>query len=137
MSHDTLIQLTEIHNEARFGFTSALFGQRACLEGEIAVFQWMRQLCTAYNGGFWRFYRLSNGGLFMAPSANEPMHLTWPMNWSDEHVSCQAAGIVVTLFALSQMMQSHSDELLTENYQLLREYLVEHPEAGAMLRLID
>lgn len=137
MSHDTLIQLAEITGEHRFGFTTELFGQRACLEGELAVFQWMRRLCSTYDGGYWNFYRLSNGGFFMAPNETEPMRLVWAMNWSDELVSAQVAGIVATLFALYQTMQTHPDDLLVENYHLLREFLSEHPEAEAMFRLID
>ncbi|HCN72215.1 MAG TPA: antirestriction protein [Pusillimonas sp.] len=135
--HDLQIHVTEITEEQRFGFTSKLFGERAFIEGEIAVYQWMRQLCTTYNGGYWRFFGLSDGGYFMQPDVEEPLRLVWPLNWSDEVVSAQAAGIVATMFGLSQVLESYPDELVIDNYHKLREFLGQHPESRAMFRLID
>ena len=137
MIHDLQIHVTEITDEQRFCFTSKLFGERAFLEGEIAVYQWMRQLYTTYNGGYWRFFSLSNGGYFMQPDVDDTLHLVWPLNWSDEVVSAQAAGIVATMFGLSQAMATFSDEVMIENYHKLREFLGQHPESRAMFRLID
>lgn len=137
MLNDTQIQITEITDKARFEFTANLFGENVCIEGELAVYQWMRRLCSSYNGGYWQFYGLSNGGFLMCPTGAKTFHLVWSLNWSDEVVSAQAAGIVATLFALSQVMETNPDDLVVENYYRLREFLAEHPEAEAMFRLID
>ena len=137
MLQDTQILATEVKDELRFGFTTQLFGDGACIEGERAVYQWMRRLCSSYNGGYWQFYCLSNGGYFMMPSGADSLRLVWPLNWSDEVVSPQAAGVVATLFALSEMMERGADDLQIQNFHLLRDFLAEHPEAGAMFRLTN
>ena len=34
---------------------------------EDSVYQFMRHLCSEYNGAYWQFFELSNGGFYMAP----------------------------------------------------------------------
>src|SRR5690606_10669927 len=104
---------------------------------ERAVFEWMRQLCAAYNGGYWEYYAVSNGAYFMAPGRSEPMRLQWAMNWSDETISPMAAGVVATLFGICQILESFPDDGLAERYHLLRDYAYELPECAAIMRLID
>ena len=137
MLHDTQIQVSEIMGEDRFAFTTTLFGKNSYLKGEHAAYQWMRQLCQEYTGGYWRFFALSTGGCFMAPEGHTSYRMTNAMNWSDETISAQAAGIVVTLFALSTLLHSEADECLIYNYHCLHDFLAGHDEAQAMLRLID
>src|ERR1700688_1442010 len=40
---------------------------RPVLRVEDAVYRVMRDLAQEYRGGYWHFYELSNGGLYMAP----------------------------------------------------------------------
>jgi len=39
------------------------------LYGENLVYLWMKKLCDEYNGGYWTYYKLSNGGYYMAPAS--------------------------------------------------------------------
>jgi hypothetical protein len=60
----------------RMGFLPKHFGSRRYLQGENAVYDWMRRLCPDYTGGFWDFVELSNGGFYMRPSKDSTyMHL--------------------------------------------------------------
>ena len=43
---------------------------RAFLMFESHVYNWMRRLCPNYDGVFWQFYELSNGGFYMASAGN-------------------------------------------------------------------
>ncbi|TFL14045.1 antirestriction protein [Pusillimonas caeni] len=131
------IVVTEVTGPARMDFLPKLFTGQAFLLGEHVVFGWMRQLCQAYNGGYWQYFEASNGAMFMAPQRDEKMHLAWAQNWSDELVSGQAAGIVATLFGLCQLVEEYRDEGMVERYHLLRDFAATHPEWKSIYRLID
>ncbi len=138
MSHiDATITATLVSEDERLAFTPKLFGKHFML-GEQLVYDWMGSLCTEYTGGFWAFYELSNGGMFMAPTEQLEMHLRWAMNYSSEHVSAQAAGIVATLFAMNQVINSEQyEQSLIDRFYALREYAAAHEDARAIYRLID
>ena len=61
----------------------------------------MGRTCADYQGGLWQFYELSNGGFFMTLDRDEPMRLCWPDNYFEGQTSPEAAGIGITLMALS------------------------------------
>ena len=48
-----------------------------------------------YEGGFWHFIRLPDGGGYMMPDGDR-FHLVNGENWFDRTVSADAAGIIVT-----------------------------------------
>ena len=52
----------------RMGFVDKLFGISYVLKLEPTVFRFAEHLAApTYNGGYWQFYALSNGGFYMAP----------------------------------------------------------------------
>ena len=55
------IVATLVDDENRLDFLPTFFGPRFMLHGETLIYAWMRKLCSAYNGGYWKFYTLSNG----------------------------------------------------------------------------
>lgn len=133
----TALTATAITGPARLDFLPKLFNEQSYLYGERAVFEWMRRLCQDYNGGYWEYYKVSNGAYFMAPRRPEPVRLQWALNWSDETVSPMAAGIVVTLFGIYQILESFPDDDMAERYRLLCQYAYELPESRSIMRLID
>lgn len=137
MTQSASMMATEVIGKEKKHFTTQLFGDQLFWYAESYVYAWMRKLCSQYNGGIWKFFKTSNGAMFMAPDSSESMHLAWAMNWSDEHISAEAAGIVVTLFALNTLINVIRDEALIERYYLLHEFAVNHDESPAILRLID
>ena len=127
----------QVADKDRLDFTPRLFGQHF-LHGEQLVYVFMRRLCCEYYGGYWQYYELSNGGMYMAPSIEQQLRLTWEMNCSDEQVSADAAGIVATLFALNHVICTESDNhMMIERFYALKEYAAEHGEAREIYRLID
>lgn len=87
----------------------------------------------------WSFYTLSNGGAFMAPDADggDKWHLFNSMNGNDAEMSVVAAGIAVCLIEYSHHACRTECDAMTAHYYRLRDYALQHPEAHAILRIID
>jgi len=118
----------------------ALFGNHY-LQGEALVYTVTRKHTAEYEGGYWNYYALSNGGYYLAPDlGDEPLTISVPGNSFKGELSPDATGIVSTLFALGILMQEvETDEHphLVEQYDRLKEFACEHPEYKAILEAID
>lgn len=126
-----------VPDHERMGFLPRHFGSRRFLQGENAVYDWMRRLCPDYTGGFWEFVELSNGGFYMRPSKDSTyMHLCVDGNGFDRPVSADAAGIIVTLFALNSLLWAGAQDLAKAD-DALREFAFAHAEGRSILRAID
>lgn len=129
-----------VADENRLDFLPAYFGPRLMMRGEALIYGWMRRLADAYNGGFWHYYKLSNGGFYMAPELGR-LRLDVAGNGYSGEMSADAAGIVANLFALGQMageiQGTDAADALIDRYYYLREFAADHPEASAIYRAID
>ena len=101
----------------------------------------MSRLDNEYNGGYWEFYELDNGGFFLAPSEDRDYKLC-SINHNEEVVSNITAGIVVTLFALNALMviENISDSMqsqLVDKYYALKDFAADCDEAKEIFSLID
>lgn len=94
-------------------------------------------MCPDYRGGYWEFFTLSNGGFYMAPAAERAFVLTCEGNGVRGEVSADAAGIVATLMTLNCLAWTTQDPYFTDSFYWLRDFALEHAEAGAILRAID
>ncbi|HFT8010373.1 TPA: antirestriction protein [Burkholderia cenocepacia] len=135
---DTPIQSTLVVEELRMRFLPVRLG-RHYLRGEGMFFDWARRLSPDYTGGHWLFFELSNGGFYVAPAAMQvPVTVSWHLNGYDGQMGVEAFGIVVTLFALSHMIELFSDNgHLIDAYHALRDFAASHPEMSAIFRAID
>lgn len=129
------IHASLVSDEARLEFLPKLFG-RWFLHVESAVYTWMRQLCTDYDGDYWEFMTLSNDGGYLRPGGG-PWVLQVDGNGFSGSLSNDAAGIVVTLFTLSHLAFRFPESDLGRCYHCLLDYARQHPEAGRMLAAID
>ncbi|WP_406874113.1 antirestriction protein [Escherichia coli] len=75
----------------RLSFLPYLFGQDF-LYAEASVYALAKQMMPEYEGGFWHFIRLPDGGGYMMPDGDR-FHLVNGENWFDRTVSADAAGI--------------------------------------------
>lgn len=125
----------------RLDFLPAYFGPRLMMRGEALVYTWLRRLSEDYNGGFWHYYTLTNGGFYMAPEADKRMRIEVYGNGFAGEMSADAAGIVATLFALCQLTseagQTDDGAALADRYHFLRDFAAYHPEAALIYRAID
>jgi hypothetical protein len=134
---ENLIQVTPINDdEERFTFLPALFGHRHMIQGEALVFNWMQKLSRDYDGGLWKFYKLSNGGFYMSPDAEKRFHISSP-NGFEKEMSADAAGIIATLYALCHMANMTELDIHIEAYHNLRYFAIQHQDSADILRIID
>ena len=139
---NTKITAEVVPENLRMDVLPALFGS-AFMRGENLITGYMRNICAGYTGGHWDFIRLSNGGFYLRPDM-EIVELSITVNGFHEEVSADAAGIVVTLYALNMLMWDSADsdrqELLNHLYQQsekLKDYAETTSEHSAIYRAID
>jgi hypothetical protein len=136
---DTPIERTLIDTPDRTSFTADLFGADFPLKIEPFIFHITSSQAESYSGGYWDFFKLSNGGFYMALDADERFQVSCPNQYRGE-MSGDALGIVSTLCAYSHLSFSGDlpfAETCAGQFHLLREYAGEHPEARAIFGAID
>ncbi|MEX6072131.1 antirestriction protein [Providencia hangzhouensis] len=124
---EIVITAIEVKNaQARLTFLPSKLG-RYCIAFENAIYHWMTRNAVAYNGGYWDFYTLSNGGFYLQPTKG--YMLTSPNGFMDD-VSAQEAGIIVTLMMLSHFSfvtyekEHHEDcERISAYFHQLRDFI--------------
>ena len=125
----------------RLSFLPTYFGRHLMIRGEALVFGWLNRLSENYNGGYWHFYSLTNGGFYLALASDKPMRISVEGNGFDGEMSADAAGIVATLFALGQLagevQSTDSGDVLIDRYYLLRDFALDHAEARLIFKAID
>jgi hypothetical protein len=129
----------QVPNNKRIQHTAKLFGLNFPLQLEPLVYTITDNIADEYNGGYWEFYTLSNGGLYMAPHSDTPFNVSCE-NGFEGVLSADALGIAACLYAYSLLSfngKSGFDETCAQHYHLLRDYMLDHPEAGAIFGAID
>jgi hypothetical protein len=129
----------QVPDQNRVQHTANLFGLNFPLHLEPLVYAITDNIAEEYNGGFWEFYELSNGGFYMAPHSDTPFTVSCE-NGFEGQLSGDALGITVCLYAYSHLSFSGKggfDETCAQQYHWLREYMLDHPEAAAILGAID
>lgn len=121
----------------RMTFLPRFFGAQHLLKGEFLVYEWMGNLCQDYNGGFWNFYTLKNGGFYMAPASGKRLRVICRGNGFDGEMTADAAGIVATLFTLCQLAFETELDRFSDLFHSLRAFAASHSEASAILSAID
>jgi hypothetical protein len=64
-----------VPEDQRLAIMEKLFGSWFPMRLEPFVYTITERLSGDYNGGYWEFYQLSNGGFYMAPSGDRVYHL--------------------------------------------------------------
>jgi hypothetical protein len=116
-----------------------LFGVHFPMQLEPFIYTVTERMAPDYRGGYWRFYSLSNGGFYMAPETEKTFEVSCE-NYYRGTLSADALGIVACLYAYSHLSFSRNEQIgrmYAWHYHLLRQYMCEHPEIGAILLAID
>lgn len=134
-----IITRNTISTNQRIKHTSELFGIHFPVSIEPTIYQFTGNMAAEYDGSYWDFYSLSNGGFYMAPSLTK-LYQVCCVNGFEGTQSADALGITTCLYAYSHLSFSGNAalaELCANQYHLLRAYMLEHAEAGAIWRAID
>lgn len=120
------IQLTReiVPEDHRLTITAKIFGNHFPMALEPLIYNFTDKMAEDYHGGYWDFYVLSNGGVYMAPYSDSAFHITCD-NFFEGDLSADALGITVCLYAYSHLSFAGMPELAdacNEQYHLLRAY---------------
>jgi hypothetical protein len=133
-----MITQQTVPESQRLAITEKLFGAHFPLQLEPLIYHLADRMESEYNGGYWKFYELSNGGFYMAPLSDSVFHVSCENGFEGE-LSADALGITVCLYAYSLLSfgDGRMAEVWARQYHLLRDYMLEHSEAWAILAAID
>lgn len=115
------------------------FKQHFPFKIEPAIYNIARMLCPGYQGAYWDFYTLSNNGFFTVPDIDEPVSLVCENDYEGQ-ITKEAFGIIVCLYAYSHLSFSDNAGLAktsSDHYHWLRDFALQHSEAGAILEAVD
>ncbi|MFL9933631.1 antirestriction protein [Paraburkholderia sp. RL18-103-BIB-C] len=124
----------------RLRFLPEFFTPRLMIQAEGMLYNQAGQLCADYKGGYWNFYRLSNGGFYVAPETDRRFNVSVQGNDYEGEVGADAFGVIVTLFLLGALVWIDNADLrekFSDHYYQLRDFAKDHAEAGAIFRAID
>lgn len=128
-----------VQSNQRISHTAKRFGVWFPLNIEPAIFAIAGNIAPEYSGAYWAFYQLSNGGFYMAPDL-EKQYAVSCINGYEGSLSADALGITACLYAYSHLSFSSNAgfaEVCAQHYHWLREFMLEHSEAGNILGAID
>lgn len=137
---DESFVVTQVPGDRRMSFLPSHIpgGLIKMMTFENTVYGVMRRICEAYRGGSWDFFEVSNGAFFMAPAFTDPVEIAVVDNYFSGTLEPQAAGIVVTLMALSEMtFRYEDDERLSDAFHALRDYASSRDDFALIFRAID
>lgn len=130
------IVATAVPESQRLEFLPRHFGKRM-LQVENYIYRRFSTLCKDYRGGYWEFVNLSNGGCYFVPSGQQ-FHIEQTNNCFDGTVSGDAAGIIVTLYAMSELaFQYEDEEIFATRFHQLRDFAGTHAESALIFKAID
>ncbi len=135
---DQIVTAGLVPDTDRVQCTAKLFGVNFSMRLEPTIYAKASMLAAQYQGGFWEFYALSNGGFYMAPRPDTIFTVSCE-NGFEGQLSADALGIAACLYAYSNLSFGEGDfaALCGQHFHLLREFMMEHREARAIVRAID
>lgn len=138
MNTSTHITCQLVPDDQRVSMTETLFGINFPMQLEPFIYFMADMICEDYDGGYWNFYMLSNGSFYMALHSASTFHVSCENGYQGE-LSAEAFGIVCTLYAYSHLSfgKGQFAETCADHFHRLREFMLGHVEAGAILRAID
>lgn len=138
IENPTTVTRKLIPESQRLSHTAKLFGASFPMLFEPLVYQITGRMAKQYSGGYWLFYKLSNGGFYMAPDDDRVFSVSCDNCYSGE-LSAHALGIVACLYAYSHLSFGGNGAFPREcarQYHLLRYYMCDHTEVASILGAI-
>ena len=137
-SQDQIIIAQAVPESERLDAVDKLFGIRFPLALEPTIYRFAEQLAPDYTGGYWHFYRLTNGGFYMAPNLDGPFAVVADNGFAGT-MSPDALGMTACLYTFSNLSFSKGrfGEVCAGHYHWLLDYAMQCPEAGVIRAAID
>lgn len=110
---------------------------RDCVVLEHTIYDTLSMLSADYDGGFWNYFRLSNGGFYMAPKESRSFRIRCVENSFECNVSANTAGIIATAMAYSDLLFRRRGSCFARAYELLSEFIYQQSDAGTIRAALD
>jgi hypothetical protein len=136
---NSYITRNKVNTNQRIKHTADLFGIRFPFNIEPAIYSITGNIAPEYDGAYWEFYTLSNGGFYMAPSSDCFYQVSCDNGYQGK-LSADALGITASLYTYSHLSFSNNAafaEICANHYHWLREFMLVHAEARGILGAID
>lgn len=104
---------------------------------EQTIFATMERFNPTYDGGYWNFLNLSNGGFYMSLESDESFPITQASNYFDDVLSADALSIGIGLYVLNMLAWKTESKKYIDAYYSLRDFACEHKESAKILAFID
>lgn len=128
---------TKVPVRERMGCFPGFFGDRF-IDTENTVYSFAENIVVGYRGEFWDFYRLSNGGFFIAPTKALLYELLVSFgNGYRGEMSARATGLVVCINSYDFLAESTRNIVFVTQSERLREYANIHPEKSKILAAVS
>lgn len=122
---------------ARWHCLPRQFGE-LCVLAEHTVYDMMAAASTDYDGGYWRYYLLSNGGFYMAPDTDHAFRIACAGNGFSGVLGSDAAGVVACGLAFSRLsFLTPGGARFVEAFYRVRDYALTHVERRAIFAALD
>lgn len=131
-----MITKTLVAEDKRMDFLPKYIG-KPFFKYELLVYRFMDMFCENYMGGYWQFYELSNGGMFICIDEEKSFRVCNDMNYFDDSMSGEAVSLGVNMCALNALMDCPNPDRYIDLYYQLRDFICEHKETNKILRFID
>jgi hypothetical protein len=128
-----------VPEDQRLTITDKLFGVWFPMRIEPFVYTITERLTKDYSGGLWLFHMLSNGGFYMSPADDRRYHVIC-QNHFEGDLFADALGITSCLYTYSNLSFAGPDafaDICNDHQHWLRDFLMAHPEVGAILGATD
>jgi hypothetical protein len=129
-----LITATLVPDLERQNFLDLMFTQDRAQEGAEQVRTIMGILSKQYPGTPWLYYYVSNGGYFMCPDMLGRLIITIANKGLIASLTTQGAGIASSLIAYREFANNSSNPYFIDQWHLLRDFALDHPECPFLLR---
>ena len=132
------VTCVQLDDDQRLRHPTAIFGVHFPFRVEPLIYTFAGTLSRDYRGGYWEMYALCNGGYYMAPNRKEHFHVACENGYLGR-LSADALGITACLYIYSQLSFGGGNlaDICARQHHLLRELMLDHPEAEAILAATD
>jgi hypothetical protein len=107
-----------------------------CVILEHTINEMLRGMTDDYDGGYWSYYNLSNGGFYMSPALNCTYSLSCE-NMFEREVSADTAGIIACAMAYSHLSFMTNGDCFAAAYYQLSDYIFQHDDASLIRAALD
>ncbi len=124
-----------VPEDQEMGAAEDIFGDLFFLRLEPMIYEIVEQIAPDYRKQFWRYFKLSNGGLYLKPEEDRVYAVSCANGFHGD-LSSDALGITACLSVYYSHCSFSQDERFGskcgDHYHLLRSYMMDHAEAAQM-----